>query len=116
MADNQYLLKSDQGKIVKAYDGVSYTVFFFGPLPMLFFRRDFPGIILLLISVLTVIGFCVIVGLIRGYYPHPLDHFVGFCLVLAWSFFYNGWHRKRLLNEGYQVIEKQDISRRVLVL
>ncbi|NYZ66810.1 hypothetical protein H0A36_12385, partial [Endozoicomonas sp. SM1973] len=112
MADTQYLLKSDSGKLAKAYDSMSYTVFFFGPIPMLI-RQDVQGCIYWLISILAVIGLNTLFTILRGY-SHTLDGFVIFCVVIGWTALYNNWHRKRLLKQNYQEVEKHDVTNRIL--
>ncbi|WP_163835910.1 hypothetical protein [Spartinivicinus ruber] len=113
MADTQYLLKSDAGKFAKAYDAMSYTVFFFGPIPMLI-RQDIQGFIFWLVSMLAAIGLNTLMTILRGY-THTLDGFIIFCVAITWAVIYNNWHRKRLLKANYEVIEQYDITRRVLV-
>lgn len=112
MADNQYILKSDSGKFAKAYDSMSYTVFFFGPIPMLC-RGDAHGFVNWFISILAAIGLNTLLTIIRGY-SHSLDNFIFFCVVITWTALYNDWHRKRLLKENYQIVENRDITKKIL--
>jgi hypothetical protein len=71
-----------------AWLGFSWTSLFFGPLPALF-RGDWFAF------AAYVFAFFVI-GMVTGGVAAPL-------LWLIWPFFYNRWHARRLVEQGYQL-------------
>lgn len=65
-----------------SYRGYSWTTFFWGPFPPLF-RAD-------------ALGFVIGIGLVAASFVVPLVPFI------VWGFFYNGFHRNRLLAQGWR--------------
>ena len=66
------------GEMSTAFQGVSWTCFFFGPFPALFRGHIMAFILMLMISIVT-FGF-------SG---------------LVFMFLYNGWHKKWLMGKGF---------------
>lgn len=69
-----------------AYDGWSWTSFFFGGIPALF-RGDFLGFFVYF--AIAVLGSVTTAGVANLF------------LWFLWAAFYNGWHQKRMIENGY---------------
>ena len=90
MATAVMLKHRESGLVKTGYYGFSWTTLFFGPFPPLF-RGDF----------LTFIGIFVVVAIL-GVFTVGIGSFIA---MFVWSFFYNGYYTKRLLERGYDFVE-----------
>lgn len=89
MALEIQLKNTQTGTLDTAYLGFSWTTLFFGAFPALF-RADFG----------TFIGFFII-GLMFSLMSLGLGWFA--CSII-WAFFYNSYHLKKRLKDGYKIM------------
>ena len=95
MATTVAMIHEQTGIKKEGYFGFSWTTLFFGPFPMLF-RGDF----------LTFLGYFV-VGIIFGF----ITFGIGWLLMsLIWSFMYNSFYTKKLLEKGYAFNDSEEIN------
>lgn len=87
MATEYKMTNLATGEVKTGFVGYSWTTLFFGPLPALF-RGDY----------ITFIGYAVIASIIS-----VATYGVGIILgSLVWSFFYNPYYTKKLVNSGFK--------------
>ena len=95
MATVVSMIHKDTGLKKDGYIGYSWTTLFFGPFPMLF-RGDF----------LTFLGYFT-VGIIFGFVTAGIGWFFVF---LIWSFMYNDFYTKKLLEKGYVFNDSEEAN------
>ena len=95
MATLVYLKHRTSNLIAKSYLGFSWTSLFFGPWPLLF--RGQWGFFLIFIAVY----------IIAGVFTFGIGSVV---LAIVWAFYFNKWHMRRLLENGYAIDETQSAS------
>lgn len=92
MATTINLKHQASGVIKKGYYGFSWTTLFFGFFPALF-RADF----------LTFLGGFAI-SVILGSFTFGLG---ALCVQVIWAFLYNGYFTRKLLTQGYQILDQE---------
>lgn len=95
MAKKIQLKQKDSGILKTGFYGFSWTTLFFGGFPALF-RGDF----------LTFLGLFAVLFFI-ALATHPIAAFIA---MFIWSFFYNGYYTKRLLEKGYTFSDFQEAN------
>ncbi len=92
MATLCYMKNPSNNLTAKAYVGFSWTALFFGPWPLLF--RNEWGFFLIFL-VVYVIAAMVTFGI------------GAFVLGIVWAFYFNKWHMRRLIQNGFAIDESQ---------
>lgn len=98
MAVRVELTSKSTGLNATGYLGFSWTSLFFGFWPCVF-RADWFG---LLIYILAAIGLTVATFFVGGA--------GGIVFGLLWPFFYNKWHMRRLVAQGYEITAAAGMS------
>ena len=92
MATLVYMKNPSNNRSAKAYVGFSWSAFFLGPLPLLT-RKEWGFFLIFLVLYIIISAVTLGIG--------------GLVLSIIWAFYFNKWHMRRLIKNGYAIDESQ---------